>query len=518
MHLQVYCVFLLCVFFEESNAVNAQTNRPRAYYFSVKGSDKNSGSATHPLKTIAHLNAMYFYEGDTILLKANETFEGNILLKINGNAAKNFTLSSYGHGNAIVNAGNGAAITISQSSYINISNLICTGSGRKNGNTQAGLALNNCHNIHVSNIDISGFQKSGLQLYSCKNVVLNKVNAHDNGAAGIGVEGDFASKLSTRNIYITNSIAANNPGDPTNLTNHSGNGIVVGHCTKLVIDHCMATNNGWDMPRTGNGPVGIWCYEADSVIIQHCISYRNKTSIGGEDGGGYDLDGGTTNSIIQYCLSYENQGSAFGIFQYGGASSWYNNAIRFCISENDGNVSSAHAAAYIWNGSHDSSQFKNLLFYNNTIYNSKGAAISYAAESDHSDFKFYNNIFVAADELIKGNYHNDVFLANDWWSLQNNFNISGNHDFQSWCYNNNKEQLNGIIKGLNTMPPFKHAGNTILTDVNQISSFDNYKIIGSSPVIYAGVDLQGLFYINMDNEDFNAVPADKTCLGACTNR
>ncbi len=74
------------------------------------------------------------------------------------------------------------------------------------------------------------------------------------------------------------------------------------------------------MPRKGNGTVGIWCYEANSVMIQHCLSFQNKTSQGGEDGGGYDFDGGTTNSIIQYCLSYENQGSAFGIFQYDGAS------------------------------------------------------------------------------------------------------------------------------------------------------------------------------------------------------
>ena len=83
--------------------------------------------------------------------------------------------------------------------------------------------------------------------------------------------------------------SGNNPGDPTNLNNHSGNGIIAGFCKNILIEYCTANNNGWDMPRIGNGPVGIWCYEADSVIIQHCISYQNKTSKGGEDGGGYDL-------------------------------------------------------------------------------------------------------------------------------------------------------------------------------------------------------------------------------------
>src|SRR5436190_17235380 len=132
--------------------------------------------------------------------------------------------------------------------------------------------------------------------------------------------------------------ADNNPGDPTNLTNHSGNGIVVGNCRNVLIEYCTATNNGWDMPRIGNGPVGIWPYEADSVIIQHCISYRNKTAPGAADGGGFDLDGGVTNSVIQYCLSYENEGSGYGIFQYWSAGNWKNNTLRYCISINDGKI------------------------------------------------------------------------------------------------------------------------------------------------------------------------------------
>ncbi len=356
-----------------------------------------------------------------------------------------------------------------------------------------------------------------MQLYDCSNSSLNNINAHDNGAAGISADGDYGNKLSTRNIIITNCNAINNPGDPTNFTNHSGNGIIVGNCTNVLIDHCTATNNGWDMPRIGNGPVGIWCYEADSVIIQHCISYRNKTSKSGEDGGGYDFDGGTTNSIIQYCLSYENAGSAFGIFQYAGASKWENNIIRFCISENDGKVSAAHAGAYVWNSSHDSTQFKDFLFYNNTIYNDSGAAINYSVESDHSNFKFYNNIFVAADTLLRGNYGSDVFLANDWWSLQSGFNIDGEHNFESWCKANNKELLNGVIKGLNVKVPFTHAGNATLTDVKQLSSFNNYYINGESSVTKAGIDLQALFNINIGDIDFNGKPVDKNCMGACTH-
>ena len=146
-----------------------------------------------------------------------------------------------------------------------------------------------------------------LFVYSSSSITITHVNAYENGFAGISIEGEYGTKNS-RQILIADCVVENNPGDPSNFKNHSGNGIIAGNCKSVTIEYCIATNNGWDMPRIGNGPVGIWCYEADSVTIQYCISYKNKTSKGADDGGGFDLDGGVTNSIIQYCLSYENHG------------------------------------------------------------------------------------------------------------------------------------------------------------------------------------------------------------------
>lgn len=501
----------------KSNASNF--SKGRSYYLSISGDDKNDGSAANPIKTIAYLNTINLSPGDTILLKGSEIFNGNLVLDStkSGGDGKPVVITSYGNGNAIIDGGNETAITIYNLSYININNLTCKGAGRKDGNTKAGIAITNCNNISVDNIDVSGFQKSGLQIYSCENVMVNKIYAHDNGAAGIGVEGNFNNKLTSKDIRITYCTAENNPGDPTNLTNHSGNGIVVGHCTHLLIDHCVATNNGWDMPRIGNGPVGIWCYEADSIIIQNCISYRNKTSVGGADGGGFDLDGGVTNSIIQYCLSYENQGSGYCMFQYWGASPWYNNVIRFNISENDGLVSDSQAGIYVWNGSEDDKQFYNCDFYNNTIYNSKEAVLSFSETSERKYFRFFNNIFVGKDSLIRGDEGDDIFLANDWYSIEKKFNANGINDFEKWALDRNKEQMNGKIIGLNVMPPFKNPDNTTLADVKQLSNFDSYKINGASPVTQSAIDLQTLFSINTGVEDFNGQSLNKNYLGACTH-
>lgn len=495
-------------------------DKGRHYYLSLSGDDKNDGSEERPIKTVAYLNTIKLNPGDSVFFKGGEIFNGHLILDSTkaGGSKKPVVITSYGEGYAIINAGDGSALSIYNLSHLEINDLICKGSGRKKGNTKSGIEVSNCDHISINNIDVSGFQKSGLQIFSCKNVILNKVDAHDNGAAGIGVEGDFNNKLTTKNIRITYCKADNNPGDPTNLNNHSGNGIVVGHCTNVVIGHCSATNNGWDMPRIGNGPVGIWCYEADSVIIQHCLSYRNKTSVGGADGGGFDLDGGVTNSVIQYCLSYENQGSGYCMFQYWGASPWYNNVIRFNISINEGLVSDSRAGVYVWNSSKDEKQFYDCDFYNNTIYNSKQAAINFSETSERRNFRFFNNIFIGKDSLIKGDEGDDIFLGNDWYSIEKKFNANGINDFEKWAVKQNKEQLNGKIIGLNVMPSFKNEGDTKLKNVIQLVSFNSYKITFPSALTKAGIDLQSLFGINIGSKDFNGQRVNKNYLGACTHQ
>lgn len=512
------CICLFFIFFyNKSSAQTSVKNRQSAYYFSAKGNDKNNGSVNHPLKTLSIIKTINIKPGDSILLKGGETFNDSLIISTNGTMAAPVLISSYGNSNAVINAADQSAVIIFQSSFIDVSNIICKGSGRKNGNKRPGILISDSKKISVTNLDISGFQKSGLQLYNCKHVIVDSVIAHDNGAAGIGVEGDFTTKKKTKNIQILNCNAINNPGDPTNLTNHSGNGIIVGHCTNVLIDHCLATNNGWDMPRIGNGPVGIWAYEADSVIIQHCIAYKNKTAKGAADGGGFDFDGGVTNSIIQYCLSYKNQGSGYCIFQYWGASPWHDNIFRFNISVDDGLVSDSRAGVYVWNSSNDSGQFYNCNFYNNTIYNTQQAALCFSSTSAAKNFRFMNNIFVGTDSLIRGDKAKTVFLANDWYCLKKKFYADGIKDFNTWISKYHIEQLNGKTVGLNVLPDFVNKDSVNFTDVKNITSFNSFKIKSTSPVTKAGIDLQALYKITMGNFDFNAANINIRYLGACTN-
>lgn len=488
----------------------------RAYYLSASGKDDQDGSFQSPWKTIAKINSVHLKAGDSVLFEGGSSFPGNMQIDSTsrGTPLNPILISSYGNGHAKINGGNASAVVFYLNSHVRIKNLDLVGSGRKGGNGKDGLSLINSDYITADSMDISGFQKSGLLIYSSKNVKVSNLFTHDNGSAGITVEGNNGKKESA-NIQIRYCRAENNPGDPTNLTNHSGNGIVAGHCTNLLIEYCTATNNGWNMPRIGNGPVGIWCYESDSVIIQHCLSYRNKTSVGAADGGGFDLDGGVTNSIVQYNLSYENQGSGYCIFQYWGASPWYNNIFRYNISENDGAVSDSRAGIYVWNSSGDADQFYDCLVYNNTVYNTKEAAVSFSEKSARKQFGFYNNIFVGKDSLIKGDKGKDVFQGNDWRSLTSGFNADRMHKFSGWAKKYNKEMAAGKINGFNIDPHFKNPGKTDIGSFpGSAAAFDQYRIPGNSILRSHGLDLHQLLGIDTGNTDFNGNSAPVKGIGA----
>jgi hypothetical protein len=477
-YFSVLPVFLLATLFIGGKCA-AQNNTAITfrYYVSNSGDDSNLGTVTAPFKTIQKVNSLKLKPGTMVYFEGGETFKGTLTIGPEKEGTKKHPVIFLSHGNkqAIISADSVRAVSVYKTAYVWVMDLKLQGLGRKTGNRENGIAILNSENINAKILDISGFQKSGLLVDSSSHINCEHIFAHDNGSAGITVEGRD-SKKDSRDIQISECRAENNPGDPTKLDNHSGNGIVVGHCTNVVIASCTATNNGWDMPRIGNGPVGIWCYEADSVIIQLCLSYNNKTSKGGADGGGFDLDGGTTNSIIQHCYSYGNQGSGYCIFQYWGASAWHDNIIRNNISENDGTVSDSQAGLYIWNSSGDPRQFYNCKVYDNIIYNSKVAAISFSDKSVNGGFDFHHNIFVGKDSLIKGrdSLGKCRFEGNDWWSLQSGFNIYGIKNFKIWSDKAGQEQKDGKLTGWNIDPKFKDPDITKLTDTEEVHQFSGF--------------------------------------------
>ncbi len=493
--------------------VAAQNTLHRRLYLSVRGNDKAAGSRNHPWRSIARLNQEKLKAGDEVLLESGNTFMGPLLLDSldSGLLGNPVIIRATGKMAAHISGGDSGAITIRGAHNLVFKNLQCSGNGRKTGNRENGIAVVFSSFISLNQIEVSGFQKAGVMIYSSDSITIRKTYAHDNGFAGISVDGEYQQRNSRR-IHIVDCLSVNNPGDPTNLYNHSGNGIIVGNCRNVCIEYCVATGNGWDMPRTGNGPVGIWGYEADSLVIQHCIAYRNRTSKGGGDGGGFDLDGGVTHSMIQYCLSYENEGSGFGIFQYAGASPWHHNTFRFNISINDGAVSPAGAAIFIWNSSMDTTQFRDCFIYNNTIYNQKAAAISYEPLSANAGFLFVNNVFIGKDDLIIGKETNSTYLGNCWYSLEKGFRVGRDTLFREWAKKYGKEQWNGKLMGANLLPRFRLPRSPWPVEPRRLATWFNMSIFG--PLQVACLDFPHILKQDIPMYDFSGKPVSNCFTGA----
>jgi hypothetical protein len=419
-----FFVFIFCLLILNSGGNN------RVYYIDqLNGNNANSG--TNPdsaWATISKLVEIEIQPGDSILFHAGQIFEGTIQLKNwNGNAEKGVLISSYGEGSATISGGDSEAFIADSCSYIEIKSLYFIGSGRKNGNKTSGVIISNSQNILVDSVKVSGFQKAGLKISDSQNIRITRVHASENGFAGIltGEAYHDPFRLLSKNIYIGYCTTENNPGDPTILDNHSGSGILISGTDSALVEYCLAKNNGWDQPWEGNGPIGIWAYHSNNVIIQNCIAHSNKTNPKGWDGGGFDFDGGMTNSVMQYNLSYNNMGPGYGLYQYYGAAKWENNIVRYNISFNDGTEIDS-SGLQLWNGQPDGPEMKNALIYNNVFYNDFGRAVNYK-NGDVPGLYYANNIFISKLQPVTGEHSKSVFENNLYWMIDNG-NVVFNED------------------------------------------------------------------------------------------
>ena len=148
-------------------------DQQEAYYISQTGNDNNPGTKARPFKTLQKINSLKLNPGDRIYLKGKELFPGTLSLTINGTNDKPVLISSYENenGNAVIDGGNKDAVIL-RGNHFQLKDINVKGSGRKTGNTTNGITLSGAGDAVVENIKTEGFQKSGIEFNSCKNVSL----------------------------------------------------------------------------------------------------------------------------------------------------------------------------------------------------------------------------------------------------------------------------------------------------------------------------------------------------------
>jgi uncharacterized protein YfaP (DUF2135 family) len=324
------------------------------YYVSPDGNNAADGSKKKSAwRTLDRVNRHTFAKGDRIFLSAGDVHRGSIRLGPE-NSAGDIEIGSYGKGRAVINAGDGSGIVITNLSGVKISSLEIFGSGQET-NTGDGILITSsvdpipAETIHYSDfviddVEVHDFKEFGILLHSRWGTGLDDARitdcvSHDNGLEGVTVLADEFPGTPNEDIYIGRCVAYHNHGT-RGREGHSGSGIVLGGVKRGTIEHSEAYESGSlsDASASG-GPVGIWAWNSDQVTIQFNKSHNMATD-NNADGGGYDLDGATTNSVIQYNVSWNNEGYGYQLYDFfWGAHN--NNTVRYNVSIGDGKVTSS---------------------------------------------------------------------------------------------------------------------------------------------------------------------------------
>ncbi|HUX85258.1 MAG TPA: right-handed parallel beta-helix repeat-containing protein [Chitinophagaceae bacterium] len=321
------------------------------WYLSNSGNDRASGSSrAHPWKTISRLEVTSFGPGDTILFRGGDRFSGTLKVGpfIPNRPEHSLVLGSYGNGRAIINGGDGDAIFAHNAPGLVVRDLILEGSGIAT-NRGSGLdcysddSLREISNLRIVHCMAHGFRNFGFVFWTpasaavrgFRHVRILGCEASGNGEAGIASFAGYQAGFVHRDFYLSGCRVHDNPGIREQTSRHSGNGIVLGSVDQVVITHCEAWNNGRDNTCDAGGPVGIWVWLCHGARIDHCISHDNHTS-SLKDGGGFDIDGGSSDCLVQYNYSYGNDGAGYLLAEYGAVLPFRDNLIRYNISLDDG--------------------------------------------------------------------------------------------------------------------------------------------------------------------------------------
>ena len=410
------------------------------YYISLLGDDSNTGSSeTHPWRSIDRVNAAQLLPGDSAWFQADQTFSGNLCLadvrQSSRHTSSVVTIGSYGSGRATIDAGSGAGFIAKNRGSVHLVNLNFVGAGALENTTSGILFINTLlgnakfGDIRIHRVDVSGFKYSGINFVAqptdmswsgFRDVKITNTTSHDNGNAGISCIGAWnpAQKgYAHADFYIGNCSAYRNVGIP-DKGSHSGSGIVLAQVDGAIIEHCRAYENGNLNNYEGGGPVGIWAWDANRVVIQFNESHHNRTG-SSKDGAGFDLDGGVTNSVVQYNYSHDNDGAGYLLAQFEGARPFYGNVLRYNLSVNDGRRN-RYGGIHLWSTGANGG-ITDTTFYANSVYTAQSADGNPAAVDCSSEgirnIRFYNNCFQTDGKaiLVRGETNrNAVFEGNSF--------------------------------------------------------------------------------------------------------
>lgn len=502
------------------------------------------------------VNSLNLEPGDRLLFSADETYQGTVVLDAldSGAAGAPVTLGSFdptpetGPTRATIRNAAGSGLVATNVQHIVVEGLVFHGGSWSTHAGGDGISFVNTlpgdvklPGITLRNLEVAEFGASvtkpkrgdavanggwGIRVGGATgksgfaDVLIENVVAHHNERGGIEIYGAWnptTTLYANANVTIRKTTVHDNYGIAGFTAKHTGSGIILSDTQVGLIEQTVAAYNG-KLNASVGGPVGIWAWDADQIVIQHCESHHNQTG-STADGGGFDLDGGVTNSVMQYNYSHDNDGAGYGIFQFSDARPFGNNAIRYNISANDGRKN-GYGGITIWNGG---SGVKNTDVHNNTIYMSAAATGTPRAVhlmSSTVNVRFRNNIFQTAPGVrtieIVGKQTGLSFQGNAYYAGGGSLWIK---DFAStfssvdaWRTKTGQERLGGVNVGYQGNPLLSSVAvptfNDASTLLNSLRSMTSFRLQSGSPVANLGVAITSPYYtVSLPQVDFFGDPA-----------
>ncbi len=340
------------------------------YYVNCAAASDGNGSSARPWNNLTTVNSKTFAPGDSLLFNRRTTCTGSFVFSSSGTSANRITIGAYGTGPlpAIDGTGQNRAVKLLNTSYVTMQDLEVKNS-RVWGvllttNTDApavGITLKNLVVHHVTGGDYTAMgakwtglvvfapgmivepdMTKGSGVYTRKSyfdtVLVDNVNAYDTTlwagifVWGVQVDQDFQWRkdsknqaIQSRNITIQNSTVHDTYGD----------GIAIYMSHEGTIQSNVVYRSGMEPPpETIGTPVGLWWWTAENMVGQLNESYDNHSP--GVDGGGYDIDYGSSNSTMQYNYGHDNSTYCISVFGSQGATT--TSIVRYNICAGDGTV------------------------------------------------------------------------------------------------------------------------------------------------------------------------------------
>lgn len=495
------------------------------YYFSATGLDANDGlSSATPKQTIGAANALGLIGPTNILFKGGDTFSGALVAQIGG-----IQYGSYGAGRATISSGTSAGLTATSLASVRASSLIFTGGGSTTNATH-GISIKNSQagNTKLAGPTISNCQVSAYGLYG----IAIEGAAGSSGFNGVTISGNtvfdctlnYSGAFGSAGIYVfsvpayglaqstpahTNvTVSGNTVYDckgKTGTTNWVGSGIVLSQTDGGAVNGNVAYNNGENNTSSaGNGPVGMWCYDANAITFRFNESYGNKTGNGG-DGGGFDIDGGSTNCLMEFNYSHGNAGFGFMFCPYQDSGVTYahysNNTMRFNISYQDG-LAGINVIA--------PSGVSGIRCHNNSVYANSTQALLMSGGAPSGTCFVANNIFYAAGTTkLFGGVSVMPIVGNSYYTASSPVWTDGGVDYTTlaaWRAAKGTETLSAAPVGSFGNPGY--VGNVTLPAA--------FKLVSTSALINAGVNLSAAYGVSAGTADYfgNTLGSLPTNVGA----